>query len=188
MTTFDINRRCWFDLSGPLLFTFLLTCRFNRYRILHITTVGWPGLSLEPNTVGWPGLSLEPNTVGWPGLSLEPNTVGWPGLSLEPNTVGWPGLSLEPNTVGWPGLSLEPNTVGWPGLSLEPNFSWLGLSQVPLFKVLTVAFWSVDGVCFLRFRFELLTSVPLMGFAFLESRFGWTVDFCSVDRVCFSRS
>ena len=30
---------------------------------------------------------------------------------------------------------------------------------------LTVAFWSVDGVCFLRFWFELLTSVLLMGFA-----------------------
>ena len=27
-----------------------------------------------------------------------------------------------------------------------------------------------------------------MGFASLGCRFGWTVDFCSVDRVCFSRS
>ena len=32
----------------------------------------------------------------------------------------------------------------------------------------TVAFWSVDGVCFLRFWFELLTSVLLMGFASLS--------------------
>ena len=59
----------------------------------------------------------------------------------------------------------------WPGLSQEPTSFWLGLSQVPLCKVLTVAFWSVDGVCFLRFRFELLTSVLLMGFASLGCRF-----------------
>ena len=44
---------------------------------------------------------------------------------------------------------------------------------------LTVAFWSVDGVCFLRFWFELLTSVLLMGFASLSTApFGVCVCVC----------
>ena len=144
-----------FTLSGHFY------CRMARAKPrTHLFTVGWPGLSQEP-TFYCRMARAKPRTQLRHFRRMaraKPRTQHRRMARAKPRTQHRRMARAKPRTQLRHFRRMaraKPRT----------HFVLAGAKPSTPLQGLTVAFWSVDGVCFLRFWFELLTSVLLMGFA-----------------------
>ena len=170
----------WWLLRVALTFFFTNWCTTHVFNTSHLTWLSGNFYCrmarAKPRThlftVGWPGLSQEP-TFYCRMARAKPRTQLRHFRRMaraKPRTQHRRMARAKPRTQHRRMARAKPRTQlrhfrRMARAKPRTHFVLAGAKPSTPLQGLTVAFWSVDGVCFLRFWFELLTSVLLMGFA-----------------------